>query len=96
MRIDPSAIMSRIAGARRKGVPEVEPPATAGTDQITLSSQAADVRAAMEVLQATPAVREDRVAQLRQQLAEGTLELSGNALVEKLFASRPKPDQGQS
>ena len=54
-------------------------------DSVELSSRAADVRAAMEALQAAPAVRADRVADLSLQLEQGTLTTDGESLAAKLL-----------
>ena len=85
MRIDNSHLIQQVAGVRPKGVNGVEGVGGSEIDSVQLSARAADVRAAMEAAMAAPAVREERVAELSQQLEQGTLTMDGDSLAAKLL-----------
>jgi negative regulator of flagellin synthesis FlgM len=85
MRIDNHTGVNRVSGIRPKSLLPVEGTAGSGIDSVEVSSRAADIRAAMEALTAAPEVREAKVAELSQQLEQGTLSLDGNSLAEKLL-----------
>jgi flagellar biosynthesis anti-sigma factor FlgM len=55
---------------------------------VQLSTRAADIHTAMEALKAAPELREDRIAELTQQLEQGKLTLDGGSLAEKLLQKR--------
>jgi negative regulator of flagellin synthesis FlgM len=84
MRIENQNSIGRIGSVRSKTVSNVERLGP-GADTVELSGRADDIRVAMEALGEVPPVREDLVADLRRQLQEGTLEISGEALARKLF-----------
>lgn len=65
-----------------KGVEHSSEVSTA--DRVELSSQARYIQRAQEVAQAAPEIREDRVETARRALQNGTLNLSGKALADKL------------
>jgi negative regulator of flagellin synthesis FlgM len=85
MRIDDSGAVNRVRGIRPKSLLPVEGSSGTGIDSVEVSSRAADFRAAMEALQAAPEVREERVAEISRQLAQGTLSMDGHSLAEKLL-----------
>jgi flagellar biosynthesis anti-sigma factor FlgM len=85
MRIDSNAMIQKVASLRPKSVGAVDGAAGVDGDSVELSARAADVRAAMEALQAAPAVRTDRVAELARQLEQGTLTTDGESLAAKLL-----------
>jgi flagellar biosynthesis anti-sigma factor FlgM len=85
MRVDNSHLIQKVAGARPKGVSGVEGVGGSEIDSVQLSARAADVRAAMEAALAAPAIREERVAELSQQLEQGTLTMDGDSLAAKLL-----------
>lgn len=85
MRIDSNAIIQKIAAVTRPSVSEIDAPGVAGGDSVELSTRAADFRAALDALAAAPTVREARVAELRSQLEQGTLQTDGDALAAKLL-----------
>jgi flagellar biosynthesis anti-sigma factor FlgM len=85
MRVDNSHLIQKVAGARPKGVNGVESVGGSEIDSVQLSARAADVRAAMEAALAAPAIREERVAELSQQLEQGTLTMDGDSLAAKLL-----------
>lgn len=55
------------------------------SDRVELSSQARTIQRAREAAQQAPEIREDRVAQAKQALQDGTLPLSGSDLAEKIL-----------
>lgn len=61
--------------------------AISGTDRVELSARVRDIQRIQEVLQQTPEVREDRVAEAKTALQSGTLSLGGAELTPKLFAT---------
>jgi flagellar biosynthesis anti-sigma factor FlgM len=85
MRIDSNAMIQKVASLRPKSIEGVEGAAGPDGDSVELSARAADIRVAMEALQAAPAVRADRVSELAQQLEQGTLLTDGDSLAAKLF-----------
>ena len=85
MRIDSNAMIQKVASLRPKSVSAVDAPTGTETDSMEISSRAADVRAAMEALTTAPAIRMDRVAELSQQLQQGTLASDGDSLAAKLL-----------
>jgi hypothetical protein len=88
MRIENNTGLSRLQGVRRKPLSGVDPLEGHGRDAVEISARATDLRTAMEALQNAPAVREDRVAELRQQLKDETFDPSVDALVEKLMRGK--------
>ena len=85
MRIDNNGTVNRVSGIRPKSLLPADGTASSGIDSVEVSSRAADIRAAMEAMTAVPAVREERVAEISQQLEQGTLNLDGHSLAEKLL-----------
>jgi negative regulator of flagellin synthesis FlgM len=85
MRIDNNGSVNRVSGIRPKSLLPVEGASGSGGDSVEVSSRAADFRTAMEALTAAPEVREGRIAEISQQLAQGTLSLDGSSLAEKLL-----------
>ncbi len=53
-------------------------------DEIRLSMGARELQQLREAVNAAPDIREDRVAAIRRQLAEGTYEIDYRALAQKL------------
>ena len=54
-------------------------------DKVELSSQARDIQRAQEVAQEAPEIRADRVEEARRALQNGTLNLHGKDLADKLL-----------
>lgn len=85
MRIDSNAMIQKIASVNRAGLTEIEATGATETDSVELSGRAADFRAALEALTAAPTVREERVAELRGQIEQGTLLTDGDSLAARLL-----------
>jgi flagellar biosynthesis anti-sigma factor FlgM len=85
MGVDSDAIIHKITAVNRPSVSETDAPAVAGDDAVELFAGAADFRAALDALAAAPTVREGRVAELRAQLEQGTLQTDGDFLAAKLL-----------
>jgi negative regulator of flagellin synthesis FlgM len=97
MQIDP-AHLTRIASASIANTQAAAPAAVetaatsaasptsaaAGTDQVVLSQQATEVRAAYQALAQTPEVRSELVSQLKAQVQSGTYEIDPEKVAEKL------------
>jgi flagellar biosynthesis anti-sigma factor FlgM len=74
MRIENGTHVGRVQGVRPKGIGGVDEAHGPGIDSVELSSRAADFRAAMEALAAAPAIREEKVAQLREKVEQGSFD----------------------
>lgn len=84
MRIDTSHIVQRLSGIRPKGLNGLGEVGSAG-DSADFSARAADFQAAMDALKDAPEVRESQVADLQQQLQDGSFQVSGDDLARKLL-----------
>ena len=58
----------------------------AATDRALLTPRAQEVRTALRTLAQLPEVRDDRVAEVRQQIAAGTFKVDPEAIADKLIA----------
>jgi flagellar biosynthesis anti-sigma factor FlgM len=85
MRVENSASVNRVQGVRSKNLYGVEGTAGAGQDSVELSARAADLRTALNALAGLPEVREERVAELRAQLEQGSFDPAVDALAGKLL-----------
>jgi len=56
------------------------------TDQAVLTPRAQDARKALKALSQVPEVREDRVAEIQQQIAEGSFTVDPGAIADRLVA----------
>lgn len=96
-RAEAAAGRSADASGRRRLASPPSPPRSAA-DQLSLSD-AARTLAAARVAAAAPDVREERVAAIRQRLADGTYVVSPQALaqsmVEHALASEPLEKRGR-
>ena len=54
-------------------------------DSVELSTEAKIMQEAVKALEALPDVREDKVAQIKQQIAEGTYEIDSKKISEKII-----------
>lgn len=61
--------------------------ATSTTDQVSFSSIGKDMQIAKNALKSVPDVREDKVNDLRQRIANGTYEVSAESFADKLMAA---------
>ena len=58
-------------------------------DETMLTCSAQDIQHARRALEQLPQVRRERVAELRRKIAEGTFEVSAEAVVDKLMRDGP-------
>jgi len=54
-------------------------------DSVELSPRAKEMQEAMKILETLPDVREEKVAQIRQQIEEGSYEIDGKKIAEKMI-----------
>jgi negative regulator of flagellin synthesis FlgM len=54
-------------------------------DSVELSPKAKEMQEAMKILDTLPDVREDKVAQIKQQIEEGSYEIDGKKIAEKMI-----------
>lgn len=64
-------------------------PVAAGADEASLSQIARDFCVAQKALAATPDVREDKVAELRQKIADGTFEVNADLIADRIIEGGP-------
>lgn len=57
-----------------------------GTESVQISNRALDVKKAHDALESIPAVREDKVQEMKQRIASGSFEVDSAALAEKILA----------
>ncbi|MGD9235697.1 MAG: flagellar biosynthesis anti-sigma factor FlgM [Desulfobacterales bacterium] len=57
----------------------------ARADTVALSSAAKDIQEAQRKLQAIPDVREEKVAQLKEQIEKGTYEMDAEKIADKML-----------
>lgn len=77
----------RLAQPTRPEGPEwVEGARGRGTDEVVLSQEAQEVQRALSVLKETPEVRQELVAELRQQIQDGTYEIDIEGIAELLLS----------
>ncbi len=58
---------------------------TYGKDQVTISRAGAEFQMTQQAVKEAPEVREDLVASLKQQINDGTYQVSGESFAEKLM-----------
>ena len=63
----------------------------APTDSVSLSDGAKSLAAARDAVQNTPDVREQKVADIKQQINDGTYSVSSRVLARKMLASQQPP-----
>jgi negative regulator of flagellin synthesis FlgM len=57
----------------------------AGSDQVSLSAEARTLAGARKAVQSAPDVREDKVAAIKQRIADGTYNVSSEALAQSIL-----------
>ena len=66
----------------------------AKADTVALSSAAKDIQEAQKQLEAIPDVREDKVAQLKEQIENGTYEIDAEKIADKMLKDALLNDLG--
>lgn len=69
------------APQRRQPLPRTD------TDKVVLSPRAREIRDAAQQVAGMPAVRENKVHQIRQQISAGTYSVKGDVIAFKMIAS---------
>lgn len=84
MRIDAYAQISQIyqTGGTKKTQSSQK---TYGKDQVTISRAGAEFQMTKQAVDEAPEVREELVTGLKQQIKDGTYEVSGDSFAEKLL-----------
>ncbi len=94
MRIDPKKLSEitrkTVEAARSEQVDGVDATTkssqAAQTDQVNLSHQAQQIQRAHQALSGVPEVRQEKVAQAKRKLAQGTLEIDAEAIARRIIA----------
>ena len=82
-RVQPAA--AQAPAATRTGRPEdAQPTSSRRPDEISLSVGSRDLQRMKEAVAAAPDVREDRVNELKQQIANGTYQINYRAVARKM------------
>lgn len=87
MRVDSSTIINGIQGLQQKSVRQITGSAGADGDTVDLSVRAADMKTAMDALDGMPAVRQDSVDSVRQQVQSGEYAVDENALADRIVGT---------
>ena len=94
MRIDPkrlSEIFRRVVeSTQTKGVDEAsaaasQPPEAIQSDGVSLSQRAGEIQRAKEALVEVPEVRQEKIAEAKQKITEGTLELDTESIAARIL-----------
>lgn len=99
MKIDPSTLhrigrgnVGRVSGEGVEAARSVHDTAASraarGTDQLSLSSRAEEIKAARAALAETPEVRAERVAELKAQVQAGTYRVDPDKVAERILNPR--------
>lgn len=88
MRIDPSAIVNQIQSVKGRGIRGPKGADGVSSDSVTLSDLTQDFKTAMAAIASAPAVREDRITSLRQQIDDGQYDISEEDIAAKLLGNR--------
>jgi len=71
---------------RSEAQPAAEPASSA--DSVEISERARELARAQQAVEASPDVREDKVAELKKQIEDGTYNVPAEALADKLLDMR--------
>ena len=94
MRIDPNRLSEitrkTVEAARSEQAGEVDAAAKSGqaaqADQVSLSHQAQQIQRAHQALAGVAEVRQEKVAQAKRNIAQGTLEIDAEAIARRIVA----------
>ena len=86
-RIKGKTIQSRIKAGDNKASTKSQggTSLTGGTEQIAISSKAKDIQKATEAVNSAPDIRIEKVAQIKDQIANGSYSVSSEQLAEKIL-----------
>lgn len=88
MKINGSIGIQNVVKAYQNNMPKTEKKSGASfeSDKIEISDEARVKQAAMQAAKQIPDVREDKVAEIKQQIKDGTYRPTADQIVEKMFA----------
>jgi len=78
-------ILESTLNPTRKTSNEKTTTSLSGKDRATFSSRAADIDKALSIINTMPEIREDKVEQLRQQIAAGEFRISSDEIADKIL-----------
>lgn len=85
MRIDAINQVNQVYG--KNGKTKVSPSAkVSGSDSLTISDFGKDLQIAKQAVAAAPDIREDRVADIKKRISEGTYDVSSEDFANKFLA----------
>ncbi len=85
MKVTQSVGISNVMKAYGKHVKRTTK-AKEATDKVEISSAARDMQVARKAFDSLPEIREDKVADIKQQIASGTYKPSAEQVIEKLMS----------
>ena len=89
-RVEAGGNTDRVAGQRadekQDAVHAERPKIATNADQAVLTPRAREVRTALRALEQVPEVREDKVAEVRGQIADGSFQVNAELIADKLLA----------
>lgn len=87
MKINSNIGVQSIAKAYQNATPKLEKKSSTGfeTDKIEISEEAKLQQAAMRAAKQLPDIREDMVAEIKQQIKDGTYRPTADQIVDKMF-----------
>jgi|SRR5579864_9536040 len=77
--------------ARSEGANQNRQAQSQQADSVSLSDSAKSLAAARDAVQNTPDVREQKVADIKQQISDGTYSVSSRVLARKMLANQQAP-----
>ena len=88
MKISPQQVqlISRLyQEQRQQGPKRTGPKGQGGRDKVTIYQVSQDIQAAMAKLETLPEIREEKIAELRAAIEQGTYEVSARDVAEKIL-----------
>lgn len=87
MKINSNFGVQNVTKAYQQNTPKTEKKSNVSfeTDKIEISEEAKIQQAAMRAAKQLPEVREDKVAELKQQIKDGTYRPTADQIIEKMF-----------
>ncbi|MBQ9360901.1 MAG: flagellar biosynthesis anti-sigma factor FlgM [Lachnospiraceae bacterium] len=86
MRIDAITQIQQVYGVGKNRKTSRTNSVSGGRDAVEISSIGKDIQTAKAAVKSAPDVREDKVADLKKQIANGTYNVSGESFADKLLA----------
>lgn len=88
MKINSNIGVQSVVKAYQNNMPKTEKKSATGfeADKIEISDEARVKQAAMQAAKQIPDIREDKVAEIKQQIKDGTYRPTADQIVDKMFA----------